>query len=91
MIAVKVRGEHDLWQTVAIEIARRDAAAVVEVAVGEGVQLLRLGNAILERNSGVAGGQLREELPIDGRSLIGRGSLSVARTGARDKETQREQ
>ncbi len=73
-----VGGEEQLRQPVTGEVAERDAAAVVVVAVGEDVQLARVHEAVLECDAGVRRRQLREE------PAIGSGRLAQARIhGAR--------
>ena len=52
--AVLVGCKHDLGQPVSGEVADRDAAAVVEIAVGEDVEIARLGEAVGEGDAGVA-------------------------------------
>src|SRR5206468_6416039 len=53
--------EDDLWQPIACEVADRYAAAVIEIAVGEDVEVARLGQLIAERDAGLGGGEAREE------------------------------
>src|SRR5205823_11101806 len=64
--AALVRREHDLRQPVAGQVADRDAATVVEVAISEDVQVVGLGEAILESHTGVAGGEQGEEPSVGG-------------------------
>ena len=71
--AAEIRGEHDFGEPVAAHVPQRHPAAVVEVAVGEDVQLGGGGEAILEVDAGVAGGQQREQ------SASGRGRLTRER------------
>src|SRR5439155_23931743 len=62
--------QHDLRQAVAREIGDRRAAAVVEVAVGEDVERLRLLEPVLEPDAGGGRRQLREELVSRGRERV---------------------
>ncbi len=62
VVAVEIRGEHHLRQTVAVEITGRDATAVVKVAVGENVEVLRPFHAIREPDSRIARWHEGEEL-----------------------------
>ena len=62
--AALIRREHDLREAVAGEVAERDAAAVVVVAIGEDVQVAGVGEAVLEADAGVARGQQGEETAV---------------------------
>ena len=66
---VEIRREDDLGQTVAGEITDRHAAAVVEVAVGEDVEIGRRLEPVLEADARRAGGEAREELAAGLRQL----------------------
>src|SRR5256886_5948446 len=48
------------------QVADRDAAAVVEITVGEDVQVVGLGETILESHAGVAGGEQGEQPAVSG-------------------------
>ena len=60
LVPVLVGGEHDLGKSISIEVADRHATAVVEIAVGEDVQLRRGFDAVFEVHPGIAGGKQRE-------------------------------
>ena len=62
----QIRGQHDLGEPVARQVAERRPAAIVVVAVGEDVQLAGVGEAILEADAGVTGGEPGEQ-PAVGR------------------------
>src|SRR3989442_1124832 len=68
-----LRSEHDLGQAVAVQVPDRHPATVVEVAIGEDVQVVGLGEAILESDPGVAGGEQREQGAAGGRRRGGPG------------------
>ena len=65
--AALIRGEHDLGQAVAGQVAEGDAAAVVVVAVGEDVQVVRVSETILEADAAVARGEQGEQMAVGGR------------------------
>src|SRR2546422_10858324 len=54
--AALIRRQHDLRQAVAAEVAERDPAAVVVVAIGEDVQVAGVGEAVLEADAGITRG-----------------------------------
>jgi hypothetical protein len=58
----QVRGEQQLGQSVAREVPQRHAAAVVEVAVLEDVEVGRIDDPVFESNARIAGGKPAEEL-----------------------------
>ena len=64
MIPVLIRSQHHLRQSISVEIADRDATAVVEIAVGKDVHLWRILDAILEMQPGVARWQQGEEMIV---------------------------
>ncbi len=66
--AALVGREHHLRQAVARQVTERDAAAVVVVAVGEDVELAALGEAVLEHDAGLAGGEAGEQRGTSGGS-----------------------
>src|SRR5207249_7824401 len=72
--------EDDLWQPIAGEVADRHAAAVIEIAVGEDVEVARLGQLIAECDAGLGGGQAREKRGAR------RARRSAARAGTRGEE-----
>jgi hypothetical protein len=59
--AVLVRDENHLGQSVSIQVADRDTTTVVEIAVGEDVQFLGLGEPVFERHPRDRRRELREE------------------------------
>src|SRR6266702_1621700 len=70
-VEVELRGvlvgcKHDLGQPVSGEVADRDAATVVKVAVGEDVEVAGLGEAILEVYPGIARRQEGKQLSARG-------------------------
>src|SRR6266498_3378559 len=68
-----IGGEDQVRQSITGEVAQRDTATVIEVAIGEDVEVARVGEVILEMDAGVARGEKREEPPIRcrGRGLGG--------------------
>ena len=72
-VAALVGGDHELREAITVQVADRDPTAVVVIAVGEDVQVGGGGEAILEVDAGVAGGQQREQ------SASGRGGLTRER------------
>src|SRR3954469_22431460 len=62
-----VGGEQQLGQAVTGEVAQRDAAAVVVVAIGEDVEVARLLQLVLEPDARDARGEPREQLVAGGR------------------------
>ncbi len=75
-VVVQVRREEELRQPVAGEVAERDAAAVVVVAVGEDVQLGGVDQAVLEAHAGVLRGEPGEE-PVAYRGRLTREAVPV--------------
>ena len=57
----------DVRQPIAREIADRRSPAVVVVAIGEDVQLARVGEPVLEADAGVRGGEPGEQPAVGGR------------------------
>src|SRR6185437_9367663 len=82
--SVLVGGQHHVRQAVAVEIAGRHTAAVVEIAVGEDVQLRGILDPVLEPDSSIAGGKPGEEMSINGgrRSPAARRFLLLFAAGA---------
>ena len=84
MIAVLIRRQHHLGQSISVEIADGDATTIVKIAVGEDVELRRIFDAIHEAHPGVARGEQREKVTVYGRSRGRAGEfLLLLVTGAR--------
>ena len=86
--AALIGGEHDLRQPIARQVADRDAAAVVEITVGEDVQVVGLGETILESHAGVAGGEQGEQPAVSGGRCGGPGGTRAGgdETHSRDQK-----
>src|SRR5438445_302668 len=69
--------KHDLRQAVTRQVADPDSAAVVEVAISEDVHVVGLGQAILESDAGVAGGEQGEEPAVGGGRCAGPGGAGA--------------
>src|SRR6266511_4243791 len=83
-----IGGEDQVRQSITGDVAQRDTATVIEVAIGEDVEVARVGEVILEMDAGVARGEKREEPPIRcrGRGLGGIALWSGASSDDRQKK-----
>ena len=84
--ATEIRCEHDLGQPVPGEVAQGDAAAVVVIAIGEDVQVVRVRETILEAHAGVARWQEREQMAVGGRRGRGGGRRATGQQAERGRK-----
>src|SRR5438105_10697017 len=73
MVPVLIGSQHHLGKSISIQVANGNATTVVEIAVGEDVEILGVLEAIHEMQPGVARGQQREKMIFYWR---GRGSTA---------------